>query len=182
MKKEINAIAFDSIRNGWTGFPMPEEPKWNFYNGPESEDFKAHVISWEQATKNLIRTSPLFENQGEISKRSYRKAPYDILGPLPDTPYLLSSPLMVEEVGQIKRFDGSWRDAMLGFESGEVSDTRTVLRIVSEEKKEAWSDAPGKEYYVLNQLRIKYGQECFDPHTGRPLTALTFDEWLKTQK
>lgn len=42
---------------------------------------------------------------------------------------------------------------------------------------------PGKEYYVMNQLLIKYGRECTDPHTGRALPgALSFEEWILTQE
>lgn len=42
---------------------------------------------------------------------------------------------------------------------------------------------PGKEYKTMLELKIKYGQECTDLHTGKQKPGtMNFDEWILTQK
>lgn len=43
--------------------------------------------------------------------------------------------------------------------------------------------APDKEYYIMNQLRVRYGKECTDLHTGEVKEGMpTFFDWMKKQK
>lgn len=74
----------------------------------------------------------------------------------------------------------------------ELEAKETAVRPITEEevKKEGREKPvkptyipPGKEYYVLHQMKVKYGQECTDLHTGRTKPGMpSFDEWLLLQK
>jgi hypothetical protein len=74
----------------------------------------------------------------------------------------------------------------------ELEKKETAVRPITEEeiKKEGGERPaapkyipPGKEYYVLKQLQIRYGRECTDLHTGRVKPGMpSFDEWLLMQK
>lgn len=74
----------------------------------------------------------------------------------------------------------------------ELEAKETPVRPITEEevKKEGEEKPykpsytpPGREYKIMMDLKVKYGQECTDLHTGRVNPGMpSFDEWLMLQK
>lgn len=73
----------------------------------------------------------------------------------------------------------------------ELDNNEAVRPITEEEVKKEGQERPAKphyvppdaEYFILHQLKVRYGQECTDLHTGKVKPGMpSFEEWIMLQK